>query len=253
MLRISGYGQTGPYRDKPGFGVLGEAMGGLRHLTGEPGRVPVRVGVSIGDTLAALHGVIGVLIALRHRDAHGGEGQMHRRGAVRKSVFNVMESLLPEYDAFGAVRERAGSALPGIAPTNAYRAATAGSPRRRQRRQHLPAADAAIGRAGPRGRPGPRSKTTAASRAARNSMRRSAPGPRRVIRAEVLEIARRRQRAGRAGSTRSPTSPRDPQYLAREMIVETHDRRRPAVEGARASCRSCGARRARSPPGAAPG
>ena len=119
MLRISGYGQTGPYHDKPGFGVIAEAMGGLRHLTGEPGRVPVRVGVSIGDTLAALHGVIGVLTALRHRDAHGGEGQVVDV-ALYEAVFNVMESLLPEYDAFGVVRERAGSALPGIAPTNAY-------------------------------------------------------------------------------------------------------------------------------------
>ncbi|SER87792.1 CaiB/BaiF CoA transferase family protein [Giesbergeria anulus] len=119
MLRISGYGQTGPYRDRPGFGVLGEAMGGLRHLTGEPGRVPVRVGVSIGDTLSALHGVIGVLTALHHRNMNGGEGQSIDV-ALYESVFNVMESLLPEYDAFGAIRERAGSALPGIAPTNAY-------------------------------------------------------------------------------------------------------------------------------------
>lgn len=120
MLRISGYGQTGPYRDKAGFGVIGEAMGGLRHLTAEPGRVPVRVGVSIGDTLSALHGVIGVLMALRHRDMNGGQGQMIDV-ALYESVFNVMESLLPEYDAFGAVREAAGSALPGIAPSNAYR------------------------------------------------------------------------------------------------------------------------------------
>jgi formyl-CoA transferase len=119
MLRISGYGQTGPYRDKPGFGVIGEAMGGLRHLTGEPGRVPVRAGVSIGDTLAALHGVIGVLVALHHRVANGGLGQVVDV-ALYEAVFNVMESLLPEYDAFGVVRERAGSALPGIAPTNAY-------------------------------------------------------------------------------------------------------------------------------------
>jgi crotonobetainyl-CoA:carnitine CoA-transferase CaiB-like acyl-CoA transferase len=120
MLRISGYGQTGPYRDKPGFGVLGESMGGLRYLSGEPGRVPVRVGISLGDTLSALHGVIGVLMALYHRAAHGGEGQFIDV-ALYESVFNVMESLLPEYDAFGTVRERAGSALPGIAPTNAYR------------------------------------------------------------------------------------------------------------------------------------
>lgn len=122
MLRISGFGQTGPYRNKPGFGVLGEAMGGLRHLTAEPDRVPVRVGVSIGDTLAALHGVIGVLTALRHREVNGGLGQMIDV-ALYESVFNVMESLLPEYDAFGAVRGAAGSALPGIAPSNAYRCA----------------------------------------------------------------------------------------------------------------------------------
>ncbi|MEF7614413.1 CoA transferase [Aquincola sp. MAHUQ-54] len=120
MLRISGYGQTGPYRDLPGFGVVGEAMGGLRHLTGEPGRVPVRCGVSIGDTLAALHGVIGVMMALYHRQAHGGRGQVVDV-ALHEAVFNVMESLLPEYSAFGAVREAAGSALPGIAPSNAYR------------------------------------------------------------------------------------------------------------------------------------
>lgn len=118
MLRISGYGQTGPCRDKPGFGVLGESMGGLRHLTGEPGRVPVRTGVSLGDTLAALHGVIGVLVALQHRHAHG-VGQVVDV-ALYEAVFNVMESLVPEYDAFGTVRERAGSALPGISPTNAY-------------------------------------------------------------------------------------------------------------------------------------
>ncbi|MDM0026315.1 CaiB/BaiF CoA transferase family protein [Variovorax saccharolyticus] len=122
MLRISGYGQTGPYRDLPGFGAIGEAMGGLRHLTGEPGRVPMRVGVSIGDTLAALHGTIGVLLALYHRKAHGGPGQVIDV-ALHEAVFNVMESLLPEYSAFGAVREAAGSALPGIAPSNAYRCA----------------------------------------------------------------------------------------------------------------------------------
>jgi len=125
MLRISGYGQSGPYRDRPGFGVVAEAMGGLRHLTGEPGRVPVRVGVSIGDTLASLHGVIGILMALQHRhasvtvDAPKGRGQVIDV-ALYEAVFNCMESLLPEYSAFGAVREAAGSALPGIAPSNAY-------------------------------------------------------------------------------------------------------------------------------------
>ena len=120
MLRISGYGQTGPYRDLPGFGAIGEAMGGLRHLTGEPGRVPVRCGISIGDTLAALHGTIGVLTALYHRKVNGGKGQVVDV-ALHEAVFNVMESLLPEYSAFGAVRDAAGSALPGIAPSNAYR------------------------------------------------------------------------------------------------------------------------------------
>jgi len=119
ILRISGYGQTGPYRDLPGFGVVGEAMGGLRHLTGEPGRVPVRCGVSIGDTLAALHGVIGVMMALYHRKANGGAGQVIDV-ALHEAVFNCMESLIPEYSAFGVVREAAGSTLPGIAPSNAY-------------------------------------------------------------------------------------------------------------------------------------
>lgn len=118
VLRISGYGQTGPYRDRPGFGVVGEAMGGLRHLTAEPGRVPVRVGVSIGDTLAALHGVIGILLALQER-TRSGRGQVIDV-ALYEAVFNCMESLLPEYSAFGAVRGPGGSALPGIAPSNAY-------------------------------------------------------------------------------------------------------------------------------------
>ncbi len=136
MLRISGYGQTGPYRDRPGFGVVAEAMSGLRHLTAEPGRVPVRVGVSIGDTLAALHGVIGILLALQHRHASG-QGQVIDV-ALYEAVFNCMESLLPEYSAFGSVRGPAGSALPGIAPSNAYRckdegasAASAGPPQAR--------------------------------------------------------------------------------------------------------------------------
>src|SRR5262252_5711540 len=119
MLRISGYGQSWPYRDQPGFGVIGEAMGGLRYLTGEPGRAPVRCGISIGDTLAALHGVIGVLTALYHRKVNGGTGQVIDV-ALHEAVFNVMESLIPEYSAFGAVREAGGSALPGIAPSNAY-------------------------------------------------------------------------------------------------------------------------------------
>ncbi|MFZ5567188.1 MAG: CaiB/BaiF CoA transferase family protein [Pseudomonadota bacterium] len=131
MLRISGYGQTGPYRDRPGFGVVAEAMGGMRHLTAEPGRVPVRVGVSIGDTLASLHGVIGILLALQHRHATVSPEAPKGRGqvidvALYEAVFNCMESLLPEYSAFGAVRGPAGSAMPGIAPTNAYRCADGG-------------------------------------------------------------------------------------------------------------------------------
>src|SRR6185437_3475911 len=119
MVRISGYGQTGPYRERPGFGVIGEAVGGLRHVTGTPDRPPSRVGVSIGDTLSALYGVIGAMFALEHRRKTG-IGQVVDV-ALYESVFSVMESLLPEFDAFGVVRERTGSILPGIAPTSAYR------------------------------------------------------------------------------------------------------------------------------------
>ena len=119
MLRVSGYGQSGPYRDRPGFGVIGEAMGGLRYLSGEPGRPPVRVGVSIGDTLSGLHGVIGVMMALRHREQQGGVGQ-EVDVALYESVFNMMESLLPEYSKFGVVRQPSGASMPGIVPTNAY-------------------------------------------------------------------------------------------------------------------------------------
>jgi formyl-CoA transferase len=119
MLRISGYGQSGPMRDLAGFGVVAEAMGGLRHITGEPGKAPVRPGISIGDSLSALHGVIGVMMALYHRVAHGGKGQMIDV-ALYESVFNMMEGAVPEYDRHGTVRQPAGSALQGIAPTNAY-------------------------------------------------------------------------------------------------------------------------------------
>jgi len=119
MLRVSGYGQTGPYKDRPGFGVIGEAMGGLRYLTGEPGRPPVRTGVSIGDTISGLHGVIGVLMALRHREQQGGVGQ-EVDVALYESVFNMLESVLPEYSKFGAIRQPSGASMPGIAPTNAY-------------------------------------------------------------------------------------------------------------------------------------
>jgi formyl-CoA transferase len=119
MVRLSGFGQDGPYRDRPGFGVVGEAMGGMRYVTGYPDRPPVRLGISIGDALAALHGVIGALMALRHRDANGGRGQVVDV-ALYESVFNMMESLVPEYDVLGFRRERAGNALPGITPSNTY-------------------------------------------------------------------------------------------------------------------------------------
>jgi formyl-CoA transferase len=118
MVRISGYGQSGPYRDRPGFAAIAEAVGGLRYVTGYPDRPPVRPNLSIGDTLASLHGVIGALLALRHMQ-NGGGGQVIDV-ALYESVFNVMESLLPEYDAQGVVRERSGSSLPGIAPSNLY-------------------------------------------------------------------------------------------------------------------------------------
>ena len=123
MVRISGYGQTGPMRDRPGFGAIGESMGGIRFVSGHPDRPPVRIGISIGDSIAALHGVIGALMALRHRDATGGRG----RGvgqfvdvALYEAVFNMMESTVPEFDRYGVVRARTGGALPGIVPSNTY-------------------------------------------------------------------------------------------------------------------------------------
>ncbi|WP_417420799.1 CaiB/BaiF CoA transferase family protein [Halomonas sp.] len=119
MVHISGYGQTGPYRDKPGFGVIGEAMGGLRYLTGQPDEPSVRVGVSIGDSLSALYAVIGTLLALQERNRSGLGQEIDV--ALYESVFAMMESLLPEFDASGHVREPSGSALPGITPSNAYR------------------------------------------------------------------------------------------------------------------------------------
>ncbi len=119
MVRISGYGQTGPYRDRPGFGAIGEAMGGLRFTTGDPDSPPARVGVSIGDSLASLHGVIGALMALIHVKVGQGKGQVVDV-SLFESVFNLMESLVPEYDLMGHVRTRTGGALPGISPSNTY-------------------------------------------------------------------------------------------------------------------------------------
>lgn len=119
MVRISGYGQSGPYKDRPGFGAIGEAMGGIRYTTGDPGGAPARVGVSLGDSLASLHAVIGALMALLRVKSGQGPGQMVDVSLV-ESVFNLMESLVPEYDLLGHVRERSGGALPGIAPSNTY-------------------------------------------------------------------------------------------------------------------------------------
>ncbi|MDE1180293.1 CaiB/BaiF CoA-transferase family protein [Paraburkholderia sp.] len=119
MVRISGYGQSGPYRDRPGFGAIGEAMGGIRYTTGEVDGAPARVGVSLGDSLASLHGVIGALMSLLRVKTGQGDGQVVDVSLV-ESVFNLMESLVPEYDLLGHVRERSGGALPGIAPSNTY-------------------------------------------------------------------------------------------------------------------------------------
>ncbi|WP_282372005.1 CaiB/BaiF CoA transferase family protein [Pseudomonas sp. PS02290] len=119
LVRISGYGQSGPYRDRPGFGAIGEAMGGIRYTTGTPGSPPARVGVSLGDSLASMHAVMGALMSLLRVKTGQGDGQVVDV-SLAESVFNVMESLVPEYDMLGHVRERSGGALPGIAPSNTY-------------------------------------------------------------------------------------------------------------------------------------
>lgn len=119
MVRLSGYGQTGPYRDRPGFGAIAESMGGLRHITGYPELPPPRIGISIGDSIAALHGVIGAMMALHHRNVNGGAGQVVDV-ALYEAVFNMMESVVPEYGVYGMVRERTGASLPGIVPSNTY-------------------------------------------------------------------------------------------------------------------------------------
>ncbi|MBU8598699.1 hypothetical protein CHH78_20850 [Shouchella clausii] len=117
---ISGYGQDGPYKDRAGYGAIGEAMGGLRYLTGYPDLPPTRVGISIGDSVASLYSVIGILMALYHRDVNNGDSQKIDV-ALYESIFSLMESMLPEYDVAGVVRERTGSTLPGIAPSNIYK------------------------------------------------------------------------------------------------------------------------------------
>ncbi len=221
MLRISGYGQTGPYRDLPGFGAIGEAMGGLRHLTGEPGRVPVRCGVSIGDTLAALHGTIGVLTALYHRKVNGGRGQVIDV-ALHEAVFNVMESLVPEYSAFGVVREPAGSALPGIAPSNAYRCGDGayvliggngdGILKRLMR---------AIGRPELADDPGLARNDGRVARVAEIDSAIGGWTSQRPIAEALAALDAAAVPAGRIYTVADIAA--DPQYQAREMIVTTHD------------------------------
>ena len=119
MVRISGYGQYGPYSSKPGFGSIGEAMGGIRYLSGYPNLPPVRTGISIGDSIAAIYAVMSAMMALYHRDIKGGEGQ-YIDVALYEAIFSLMESMVPEYDQFKFIRERSGNTLPGIAPSNIY-------------------------------------------------------------------------------------------------------------------------------------
>ena len=121
MVRLSGFGQTGPYHERPGFGAIGESMGGLRYITGYADRPPVKTGISIGDSIAALWAALGALMALRHREVNGGAGQVVDV-ALYEAVFAMMESLVPEFDAFGFVRERTGNVMPGITPSNTHTA-----------------------------------------------------------------------------------------------------------------------------------
>jgi formyl-CoA transferase len=119
MVRLSGFGQTGPMAQQPGFGAIGESMGGLRYVTGFPDRPPVKTGVSIGDGIASLWGAIGALMALRHKEVNGGKGQIVDV-ALYEAVFAMMESMVPEFDVFGFVRERTGNVMPGITPSNTH-------------------------------------------------------------------------------------------------------------------------------------
>ncbi|MCG3088027.1 CaiB/BaiF CoA transferase family protein [Sporosarcina cyprini] len=123
LTRISGYGQTGPYKEKPGFGSVAEAIGGLRYLTGYPDQPPVRVGIAIGDMIAGLYAVIGTLMALRARDKDADRQGQVVDVALYEAVFSLLEGILPEYDLTGQVRERTGTTLPGIAPSNTYKCA----------------------------------------------------------------------------------------------------------------------------------
>src|SRR5690606_29707024 len=122
LVRLSGFGQTGPYKDQPGFGAVGESMGGLRYITGFADRPPVRTGISIGDSIAALWAVFGALMALRHREVNGGQGQVVDV-ALYEAVFAMMESMVPEFDVFGFIRERTGNIMPGITPSSIHTSA----------------------------------------------------------------------------------------------------------------------------------
>ncbi|CRM22282.1 MULTISPECIES: CaiB/BaiF CoA transferase family protein [Pseudomonas] len=122
MVRLSGFGQTGPMKDQPGFGAVGESMGGLRYITGFEDRPPVRTGISIGDSIAALWAVIGALMALRHREVNGGVGQVVDV-ALYEAIFAMMESMIPEFDVFGFIRERTGNIMPGITPSSIHTSA----------------------------------------------------------------------------------------------------------------------------------
>lgn len=119
LVRLSGFGQSGPYRDQPGFGAIGESMGGLRYTTGFEDRPPVRTGISIGDSIAALWAAIGALMALRHREVNDGKGQVVDV-ALYEAIFAMMESMVPEFDVFGFVRERSGNIMPGITPSSTH-------------------------------------------------------------------------------------------------------------------------------------
>ena len=123
MTRVSGWGQSGPYKDKAGYGSIGESMGGIRYVTGYPDQPPVRAGISLGDSLAGMWGAIGTLMAIYNRDLRGGDGQMVDV-ALNEAVFALMEGSLPEFTKLGITRERTGAAMPGISPSNTYRAAT---------------------------------------------------------------------------------------------------------------------------------
>ncbi len=120
IARVSGYGQTGPYADRAGFASVGEAMGGLRYINGFPGQAPARAGISLGDSLAALHAVQGILMALYHRDAHGGKGQVVD-ASILESCFAILDNMVPEYSVFGYVREPAGTRIGYAVPSNVYR------------------------------------------------------------------------------------------------------------------------------------